>query len=191
VIGESGPLIRALELVTGAHAHERSSWRHFSTRDRVAFLRRAEQDPLVGIRLRLKLARWRKLGFALFALAALLEVRDLARSWDSDWLTADLRLGRFEAAAARADAPGVDPELAALARRAVQAAPDARERRDLGAKAVLAWTRGDRAAALEWLHLARLRGADGLVPLIEALEEGATDVSDLPWRDALQAVLAR
>ena len=128
VVGESAPLIRALELVTGAHAHERSSWRHFSTRDRVSFLQRAERDPLVGIRLRAKLARWRKLGFALFAVAAVLEVRDLAGAWDEDWLTADLRLGRFEVALTRADAPGVDPLLAALARRGEIGRASGRER---------------------------------------------------------------
>lgn len=193
VVGESGPLIRALELVTGAHAHQRSSWRHFSTKDRVAFLQTAERDPLVGIRLRLKLARLRKLGFSLFAVAALLEVRDLARAWDEDWLEADLRLGRFEAAAERADSPRVDPKKAALARRAASAPADARDKRALGARAAIAWTRGDRVAAREWLLLSRLRGGQGLEPLIEALEEGASKVEDLPmaWRDALQGVLGR
>jgi Zn-dependent protease with chaperone function len=193
VVGESAPLVRALELVTGAHAHKRSSWRHFSTHDRVSFLQRAERDPLVGIRLRTQLARWRKLGFTLFALAALLEVRSLAREWEPDWLVADLRLGRFEAALARADAPGVEPELAALARRGAQAPADARAPLALGTKALAAWNRDDRTAAREWLELARLRGARGLEPLIEALAEGAEGSDDLPrtWREALGSALAR
>ncbi len=193
VVGESGPLIRALELVTGAHAHQRSSWRHFSTRDRVVFLQRAEQDPLVGIHLRMQLARWRKFGFVLFAVAVLLQVRDQARSWDQDWLRADLRRGRFEAAAARAAAPDMDPELAALAHRAVLAPTGSRDPRDLGARALVAWTRKDARAAREWLQLARLRGGQGLEALIEALEEGAKGVEDLPaaWRDALKSVLAK
>ncbi len=193
VVGEGAPLIRALELVTGAHAHARSSWRHFSTQDRVAFLQRAERDPLVGIRLRRSLARWRKLGFTLFAAAALLQVRDLAWQWDEDWLVADLRLGRFEAAAARADSARVGPDLVALARRAVSAPADARDRRALGARAAVSWTRGDRVAAREWLLLSKLRGGEGLEPLIEALEQGADEVKDLPmaWREALQGVLGR
>lgn len=193
VVGESGPLIRALELVTGAHAHKRSSWRHFSTRDRVDFLRRAELDPLVGIRLRRKLARWRKLGFSLFAVAALVQVRDLARAWDGDWLEADLRLGHFEAALARAEAPGVEPRLAELARRGVQVPERLRDPHSLGSKALAAWNRDDPQAALEWLELARLRGAQGLDPLITALEEGATQVEDLPmsWREALKTVLSK
>lgn len=193
VVGESGPLIRALELVTGAHAHRRSSWRHFSTSDRVAFLRRAELDPLVGIRLRRTLARWRRLGFTLFALAALFEVRDLARTWDEDWLQADLRLGRFEAALSRAEEPGVEPRLAALARRGVQVPVRLRDPLSLGTKALAAWNRDDPTAALEWLELARLRGAQGLDPLIAALQAGAVGAEDLPMslREALKTVLSR
>jgi len=190
VVGESTSLIRALELVTGAHAHARSSWRHFSTKDRVAFLQAAERDPLVGIRLRLKLARWRKLGFTLFAVAALLQVYDLARAWDRDWLVADLRLGRFEAAAARADAPGVDEELARLAQRAAGVPAEKRGVRDLGARALDAWKRDNVKAALQWLELARLRGGRQFEPLIEALEGGATRSEDLPryWQEALETI---
>jgi len=190
VVGESTSLIRALELVTGAHAHARTSWRHFSTKDRVAFLQAAERDPLVGIRLKLKLARWRKLGFALFAVAALFQIRDLARAWDTDWVRADLRLGLFEAAAARAEAPGVDEELARLAQRAAGVPPEKRGVRDLGASALSAWKRGNVKATLQWLELARLRGGKQFEPLIDALEEGATSSADLPryWQEALETI---
>ena len=193
VVGESGPLIHALDLVTGAHAHKRSSWRHFSTRDRVAFLRAAESDPLVGVRLKLKLARWRKLVLALFAVAALFHAWELAGSWQDDWLRADLRLGRFEAAALRADSSAVDPELASLARRAVTSSRKSREPKALCANALTAWTRGDRAAAREWLELARLRGGRNLDPLIDALREGGGGVESLPmtWREALRALSER
>jgi Zn-dependent protease with chaperone function len=191
-VGESGPLVHALELVTGVHAHKRSSWRHFSTRDRVAFLRAAERDPLVGVRLRLKLARWRKLGFGLFAAAALLEVADLGRAWNQDWVVADLRLGRFEEAAERSDA-GVDGELAALARRAAAAPAGPRDPRALCQAALSAMIRGDRAAALEWLELARLRGGRNLESLIEALQDETSGVQGLPaaWREALRTLSAR
>jgi len=187
VVGESGSLIRALELVTGAHAHQRSSWRHFSTRERVAFLRAAETDPLVGLRLKLRLALWRRLGFGLFALATLFEVGSLARSWDEDWLVSDLRLGRFEEAAARADEPGVGPELAALARRAVGAPEGLRDPKSLGGAALAAWRGGDVDATRDWLELARLRGARNFVPLIEALDQEQQDSKVFlnAWRDAL------
>jgi len=193
VVGESGPLIHALELVTGAHAHKRSSWRHFSTRDRVAFLRAAEVDPLVGVRLKLRLARWRKLGFAIFAVAALFQVWGLVRSWNQDWLVADLRLGRFEEAARRADSSGIDGEVASLARRAVSSPKKSREPKALCGNALSAWMRGDRAAAREWLELARLRGGRNLEPLIDSLQEGGQGVEGLPmpWREALRTLSER
>jgi len=193
VVGESGPLVHALELVTGAHAHKRSSWRHFATRDRVAFLRAAETDPLVGARLRLKLARWRTLGFTLFAVAALYQVWSQARSWNQDWLVADLRLGRFEDAARLADSPRVDPEAAALARRALTSPKKSREPKALGGNAMNAWMRGDRQAALEWLKLARLRGGRNLDALIDALENGGEGLEGLPipWREALRMLPER
>jgi Zn-dependent protease with chaperone function len=191
VVGDSGALIRALELVTGAHAHERASWRHFSTKERVAFLQAAERDPLVGIHLRGRLARWRKLGFALFAVAALLQLRTLARTWNEDWLVADLRLGNFEAAAARADGPRVEAGIAALARRAVQAPPDQREPGELELAALAAFRRGDLEQAREWLRLAHLRGAVGLGSLIEAVEAGADELHELPedWREVVRQAL--
>ncbi len=190
VVGECGPLIHALELVTGAHAHKRTSWRHFSTQDRVAFLRAAERDPVVGVRLRLKLARWRKLGFTLFAVAALFQVRDLARSWDEDWLVADLRLGRFEEAARRADSPRVEAGIAELARRAGAAPKGSRDAKALCKNALMAWIRGDRSAAREWLELAQLRGGRNLEPLIEALQDDGRGIEGLPetWREALRAL---
>lgn len=192
VVGDSASLVRALELVTGAHAHQRSSWRHFSTRDRVAFLKAAEVDPLVGIRLRLKLSRWRKLGFALFALAALLELRDLAHEWDEDWLIADLRLGRFEQAAERAASEDVAPEFAALARRAAGVPAAARDKKALGGAALAAWSRGEAQEAQEWLELARLRGAHRLEPLIEALEgEEGRDRLPAAWNEALRSLSER
>jgi len=192
VVGESGPLVRALELVTGAHAHQRTSWRHFSTRERVSFLRAAEVDPLVGIRLRTKLERWRKLGFTLFALAALFEVADQARSWDEGWLVSDLRLGRFEEAAARADSSGVDAQVAALARRAAQAPEGARDPKSLGGAALNAWKGGDLEATREWLELARLRGARNFGTLLAALDEENEDLRrdhfGKAWREVVPAL---
>jgi Zn-dependent protease with chaperone function len=190
VVGESAPLARALELVTGAHAHARSSWRHFSTRDRVAFLRSAEADPLVGLRLRRMLARWRAFGVALLLLAGAAEVRALLRDWDEDWVVADLRLGRYEAAAERAAEPGVDPELILLARLGQATPPASRAPADLWLLAYSAGARGDFDRARGWLELARLRGAQGLEGLIEELDrEGSTqEARAQAWREAVRAM---
>lgn len=195
VVGESSALVRALEL-TGAHAHEKSSWRHFSTADRVRFLHAAERDPLVGLRLKLRLARWRRAGFTLFFLAAGWTLVELGRDWNSDWLVADLRLGRFESAAARADGERLDAEWAALARLAVQVEPDQRSPRALERRGLQALMRGDLPRARDWVRLAWLRGADGqeanLRVLEEAVERGAR-VEDLPpeWQDALRALVGQ
>ncbi len=202
ILGESGPLVRALELVTGAHAHERSSWRHFSTRDRVRFLERAETDPVVGVKLRLSLARWRKLGFALFAVAATLELAQLARTWNQDWVRADLRLGRYERAAERAGEPGVDAETAELARLAGTIEPGDREPAALESRALEALEKGELSRARDLLELALLRGReDERTAELELVRDAVQDEllpgtgnfspSDLPspWREAL--VLAR
>lgn len=193
VVGDSASLVRALELVTGAHAHEKSSWRHFSTAERVRFLHDAERDPLVGLRLKLRLARWRRAGFALFFVAAGWTVVELARDWNADWLVADLRLGRFESAAARAGGEGVEPEWAALARLAGEVEPDQRSTRALERRGLQALVRGDLPRARDWVRLAYLRGAhgleDSLAVLEGAVERGAT-VQDLPpeWQEALRAL---
>jgi Zn-dependent protease with chaperone function len=190
VVGESGPLIRALELVTGAHAHARSSWRHFSTKDRVEFLRSVERDPLVGIRLRRRLAALRKVGFTLFAVTALLQIRDLAQAWDQDWVVADLRLGHFEEAAARAQGPGIDPDVARLAQRAASVSATQRSPQALGGLAFSAYRRGDIPAALQWLKLGELRGGTTLHPLIEALESTGGRVESFPaeWQEVLKGI---
>jgi hypothetical protein len=190
ILGESGPLVRALEHVTGAHAHERSSWRHFSTRDRVAFLERAERDPVIGLKLKLRLARWRRVGFALFAVVAAVQLVELARSWQEDWLVAELRLGQFERAAERAGAEGVDPELAALARLALEVPVDARDGEALERRALEALQAGDEERAADFLELARLRGRTEVEPVIEAVEAlpGPTSAALPPqWSAALDA----
>jgi len=190
ILGESAPLVRALQHVTGAHAHERSSWRHFSTRDRVEFLERAERDPVVGLKLRLRLARWRRVGFALFAIVASIQLVELARSWQHDWLVVDLRLGEFERAAERAGQRGVEPELAALARLAAEVPAEARDAGALEQRALETLVAGDEARAANYLELARLRGQMDLDPVIDAVEAlprpAAADVPP-PWDAVLEA----
>jgi Zn-dependent protease with chaperone function len=193
VVGDSASLVRALELVTGAHAHEKSSWRHFSTAQRVEFLHAAERDPLVGLRLKLKLARWRRLGFALFGLAALVTLVDLGRAWNQDWLVADLRLGNFERAAERGGAAEVEPEWASLAALAGGVAPEERTWQALERRALQTLVRGDLPRAREWFELAALRGAEKLDEVLTVLreaEESGLGIEDLPqeWQDALRAL---
>jgi hypothetical protein len=191
-VGESA-LARSArcELVTGAHAHERSSWRHFSTRDRVEFLERAERDPVVGLKLRLRLARWRRVGFALFAIVASIPSSSSSRApWQHDWLVVDLRLGQFERAAERAGQRGVEPELAALARLAAEVPAEARDAGALEQRALETLVAGDEARAANYLELARLRGQTDLDPVIDAVEAlprpAAADVPP-PWDAVLEA----
>lgn len=193
VLGESGPLVRALELVTGAHAHQRSSWRHFSTKDRVLFLQEVERDPVIGLKLRLALLRWRRLSFALFGLAVLFEGYHLARSWDEDWVLADLRLGRYEQAGRRAERGDVAPDTAALAQLAASLPGEARSSERLEERALQALARGDLERTRDLLGLAVLRGADELDPVWTALdrhlagEAPGVALEEFPetWRQAL------
>lgn len=193
VVGDSAALVRALELVTGAHAHEKDSWRHFSTARRVDFLHRAERDPLVGLKLKLALGRWRRAGFALFGLAAGLTLIDLGRAWNGDWLVAELRLGAFESAVARAADPDVEPGWAALAQLAGGVAPEGRTPEALERRGIEALVRGDVPRAREWFDLAALRGAERLDELLADLrqaEEEGLGVESLPqhWQDALRTL---
>jgi Zn-dependent protease with chaperone function len=193
VVGDTASLVRALELVTGAHAHEKSSWRHFSTAQRVEFLHAAERDPLVGLRLKLTLARWRRIGFALFGLAACFTLVDLGRAWNQDWLVADLRLGAFERAAERAEEEGVEPEWAKLARLAVEVGPEERTPQALERRGSRALIHGDVPRAREWYELAVLRGSrtlDEEVATLRDAEERGAGIDGLPqeWRDALRAL---
>ncbi len=195
LLGESGPLVRALELVTGAHAHQRSSWRHFSTKDRVGFLERAEREPLIGVRLRLALTRWRRLGFALFGVALALELVQIARGWDEDWIEADLRLGRYQEAAEHAQGSGVDPRLAELARLAASLSPASHEPAALERRALEALERGELGRARDLAELALLRGSKDLLPVLVCLSAGIdgqefpeASLAEAPveWQEALR-----
>jgi Zn-dependent protease with chaperone function len=159
LLGDTSALVRALEKV-GGRFRDVASWRHFSTADRVRFLERATVDPAVGTRLRRGLRIWSRAGFLLLAAAAVLQGWALARAFPRERLRADLRLGAYPAAISRAsDRPGIDPELARLARRAAMLAPGRTTLRDLEERARAAMLAGDVEAALEWLRLGDLRGS--------------------------------
>ena len=199
LLGESEPLVQALEEVSGAHAHARASWRHFSTRDRVEFLRRAERDPGVGQRLRRVLRAWTVLGAALFVLAVGWQAVDLARGYDEDRLVADLRLGRYEAARERfVSTVEPDEELERLIDLGAGLPETERSGEALEARALTTVARGDYERGLALLELSRLRGRRALDPVIEAVQasaegEPATTLAgslSAAWRAALRAAAA-
>jgi len=195
-LGDGEPLIAALAEVTGAHAHRRSSWRHFSTAQRVAFLRRVADDPAVSARLRRRLAWIARAGIASFVVVAALEVVLLARDLGRDTAVALLRLGEYERADERLaslDAP--DPRALELAAqgRAVPRGDRTPAGLEEAARAALAAGRpGD---ARDLAELASLRGAAGLGPVLEALDRVAggrsasAEARDLPaeWREPWRA----
>ena len=99
----------------GVHARRRTTWRHFSTAERVLFLRAAARDPGVGRRLRRSLRRWIVLGGAALALGLALLGHSLVGSLAADRVMVDLRLGRYAEAARRVAAgAAVSPAVAAL-----------------------------------------------------------------------------
>jgi Zn-dependent protease with chaperone function len=200
LLGDSRPIVEALREVTGAHAHGRSSWRHFSTRQRGEFLQRADADPRVARRLRRVLRGFAAASALALAVCLALELRALAGSLPADQVVADLRLGRFERARERvergAEVQGPLRALVALAASlpaGVGGGKGAADELEVRAQRALALGETERAAGL--LHLAVLRGARELEPTRRALvllEEGdagaardlAPEVSER-WRAAL------
>lgn len=187
VLGESGSLVRALEQVTGAHGHEKASWRYFSTRQRVDFLQRAERDPVVGLKLRLSLARWRRVGFVLFLVSALLELVALGQDWNRDWLRADLRLGLYEEAVERAPASEEGAALVELALLGAELPVGDRTPEALERRARTSLQRRDTDEARGYLELAVLRGRADLEPVVRLLA-GEEPGEELPedWSDLIR-----
>jgi len=198
LMGGSRPIVAALQKVTGAHAYRKSSWRHFSTEQRVHFLEAVERDPGVGLALRARLRRWSRVGLALFLVSAVLQVESLASTWTEDGLKVDLRLGRYDAAAAElehAHVEGVayDEGLESLVELAATLPADARtpEALERAARRALVAGEDDRTGLL--LELAYLRGSTELVPVLDALDarlEGERDAEaearlDAEWGSAL------
>ncbi len=188
LLGEGEPLVRALVEVSGAHAHRRTSWRHFSTAQRVDFIMRAEANQAVGRRLRRKL---RFFGFAaalLFVCAAAFELVGVVGALDEERIVAELRLGRYEAAAKLLDrAESVDEDLARLVRVSATLGPEARSPGALEQAAQEAARRGDLVRAADLVELALLRGRTELSPVaayLSASSKRRKELEDLPedWR---------
>ena len=179
LLGEARPLIQALEQVTGAHAHERSSWRHFSTGKRARFLERVEADPEVGERLERGLRRWSVFGYALFAIVGVLQLVELGRALPADRLVADLRLGHYDEAKLRLgrieskEADELNERLSDLVRFAAAIPEGRRSPVELALQAEVAAESGFPQEVVDYLELAVLRGASELEVVLEAVDQSA------------------
>ena len=197
LLGSGEGLVRALYTVSGAHAAERSSWRHFSTAVRARFLERVEHDPAPALRLRRRL-RW--ISRTSLVAATLLfghQVWTLAETWGPDRVVASLRLGEFDEARRRAADVELGEGLAAIVE-ATERLGDERDPAALADRARTALATGDLGRAWALLELAELRGFEPDANLWNELdrrrpraegEEGppAMEVEDPAWRRALEA----
>lgn len=154
LVGQRASMIRALEKV-GGRLRDVAGWRHFSVKDRVAFLERCGQEPQVRLRLERLLRGLAITAAAVFVLAIGLHATRLVQAAPMQHAWADLRLGAWSAAQTRSVQD--EPELSALVRRASELAPDEVDAQSLALRARSAAQRGDDVAAGEWLSLAALR----------------------------------
>ncbi len=175
VTGDPQAMVSALERVGGSRARRASTWRHFSVGDRVAFLRRAVEDPGVGVRLRRFVRRVALASIALTAVGLAGEAWLLARDYHLERVRADLRLGAYERAGERLATKDTPPDTPAseLARRVHRALelPRPVSGAALVAAARAARERGDEEAARDYLELAYLRGED--LESLEAIRTGS------------------
>ena len=201
LLGDSSALVRALEKV-GGRFRDVASWRHFSTAERVRFLADAATDPRAQARLRRTLRIWKRLGVLLLVAAAALQVWTLVGSFREDRLRADLRLGHYGAAVARArEARDLDPALLDLAQRAAELGVEEAGIPEIAARARASLAGGDLAGALAWLELGALRGDPELETVhgaVRALADGEAEAREIlaapelaPWREALDSAARR
>jgi Zn-dependent protease with chaperone function len=172
VLGEPHALISALERVTGAHAHDKDSWRHFSSKKRIDFLLRAAGEPSVGNALTRLLRACRIAGLVLGSGVVVARGASFALHWSEDMAWADLRLGQYERALERG-AQSDDGQLEKLVARAVTLSSDASERdpKQLIERAAGHYDAAAFDAGREWLELAALRGDEQAIELLENEDE--------------------
>jgi Zn-dependent protease with chaperone function len=204
LLGDPAAMTLALERV-GGKLSDVSGWRHFSSRERVAFLWRAWSEPEFARRFRRRLKWLARLGLAWFVLAAGAQLWTLIESYPTDQVRAQLGLGHWTAALeqARDLEEELDPEVLALlelgtAKQGSRPALTAQELEG-GLEASLTlgadWQRSAEYASL--LALAGRRSLGPVVEVCEALAEGDREralaaLEDCPqrWRDLLRAALA-
>ncbi len=190
ILGDADSLIDALEEISGGmHAREKTTWRHFSTKDRVEFLERVQQEPGVATRLRRRLRSFARVGYTAFAALLILVAVDLVRSFEEDRVVAFLRLGDYARAQERMD-PTEDEGLIGVLDRVLDLPVSERTPDVLEAQGLEALHGGHEGEAGAWALLAWLRGRHELRPVLDTLEapeaERARRLDELPkpWRAA-------
>ena len=183
VTGDAEALVRALEQVGGAHGRTESGWRHFSTAQRVIFLRALAREAGVGERLRRSLTAWTRLGYAAFAITAAVQLWILAASWSDDLVAVDLRLGDYGSALARletTESDTSDDTFLEIVRRAAELAGNDGElsAHELGDEARAALTGGEVRPSLLWLELGARRRIEPHHDLWMRLHEHLDETDD-------------
>lgn len=193
----------ALERVAG-RLSDASGWRHFSSRQRVAFLWRAWGDAEFAARFRRRLSRIAWIGTACFAVAAGAQLWSLAARYPEDRVRAELALGRWDRALERAlELEALEEADLAMLNLGAQRQGDrprlSEEELEGGLTESLvggAWSRSGEYAAL--LVLAGRGELSGVLEACEAAAEGQLDgarelAEDCPrrWRRLLLAALER
>ncbi len=177
LLGDSEALASALGQV-GQRMSDRGGWRHFSASIRMGFLASVSTDPEVGRRFkrRMRVGAW--LGAGLLAVTGALELRQMGEAYGPQRTRADLALGRYPAAIARAaKLDGEWSELRAL----TQLVASLAERGPVGEEQLeRALTedlnRKEWVRAGGWAALLALRGsapATDFLRLMELVDEGA------------------
>ncbi|TAJ02414.1 MAG: hypothetical protein EPO68_18150 [Planctomycetota bacterium] len=184
VLEDPSALVSALTRVSGMHAEDRDSWRHFSSARRIGFLMDVARAPALGAALSRQMRRWRAVAITAAAAIVLARSAQLSLAWNSDMAWADLRLGEYEDARAR-NASSEDGSLEALVARASELPADPAERTGerLLARAAAGYDRGDFAVGREWLELAGWRGDAQAHELLDAADELAACTSDAQRAD--------
>ena len=197
LLGDPGAMASALERV-GGRLRDVAGWRHFSTSSRVRFLWRAWREPDFARRFQARLRAIALLGVAAALVALAWQAATLAASYRQDLVHAELALGRWDRALARARAvPDFEAEDLELLARGAERQGE-RERLDADALAaelereLASGAPAARASETATL-LAALRPA--LLPVAEALsaraegraDEAARALADCPepWRARL------
>lgn len=166
VLGEVRSLISALEKV-GGRLRDVAGWRHFSTADRVEFLERAQNDRRVGQKLRRDLRRFTYAGIALFVITGTLQITTLVRSLPEDQMRADLALGEYASARARAERiDELEPGLRELVAR-TSSVSDHEPTASLARHALDALRAGDTQAVVDWIQLGAQRGDADLKSILD------------------------
>ena len=168
VQGDLPALISALERV-GGRRRDATSWRHFSTARRVAFLERALLDPAFRAGFKRRLGRFRTAGVVVALLGLALEGWSLSADLPGDRAVVQLARGEYagaQSALRRLDgAEARELEPLVLAARSLPDATAVAVRGGL----VAALEAGDLDRAWALAQLALLREVAGVRPLAEAL----------------------